>query len=282
MEKLNILITGPDGFLAKELRDYLGRDYKVLDCPRFDVTDEKELERILLKYKPVDVVIHTAVRGGKRTKEDSFQDMLDNLSMAKNLLNHRDKYGVLFSFCSGAAFDRNGNIRNLKESAIRMRAPYDYYGLSKNIISREMLNYDGVFTFRLFGCFGRHEDPSRFFSSVWHNVNNFKPVEIHQDKEMDFFWAQDVGKVVEFYFLNYNKIDLPKDLNLTYSPKLTLSQLTEMFLTIMSPRALKTFEKPGGALGSSYTGNCEKLDGLNIELGGLVKGFVESFKGELI
>ena len=45
-----------------------------------------------------------------------------------------------------------------------------------------------------------------------------QPFEIHQDKYMDYFYAQDVGKVIEYLANNLDK-GLKKDYNLCYDKK---------------------------------------------------------------
>ena len=215
MEKLRILITGPKGFLAKELRHFLGEYHIIIDQERFDVTDNSKVEEVLTETK-ADVVIHTATRGGKRTRKDTLQDLTDNVTMFNNLVKHRNKYKLLFCFCSGAAFNRDDKINNISESEILNRNPSDYYGLSKNLIAREALQYDNVFNFRLFGCFGKGEEPGRFFPSVLRNIMSDTPVNIPLNREMDFFSTSDVAKVILYYLNNYKNQNLPGDINLVY------------------------------------------------------------------
>ena len=280
MEKLNILITGPNGFLAKELSDYFSDKHNLVHRMRFDVRYERWVEHVL-EHNEVDVVIHTATKGVNRHKDNTLQDLSDNLGMFDNLIKHRDKYKMLFCFCSGAAFDREKLIDNIKEEEIFNRRPDDYYGLSKNIIAREVFKHDGVFNFRLFGCFGRHEGSSRFLSSVWNSITSHKPIKINQNKEMDFFWAQDVGRVIEHYMENYGKVDLPKDINLTYQKKITLLRLAKAFTTVVAPGRDELLGLPDDIKGSPYTGSGGKLHSLNIRLSGLTGGFVNSYGGEI-
>ena len=278
MEKINILLTGKSGFLGKELEVYLGKKYNILDLNRFDLTDSNLVEQVL-KENRVDVVLHTATKGGKRTEKDTVQDLIDNLTMFNNLIKLRDQYKALFCFCSGAAYDRALGVDNISEEEILNRNPSDYYGLSKNIIARESLQYDNIFTFRLFGCFGNGETSARFFSSLRRNMLESKPMIIHQDREMDFFSTEDVSQVILYYLENYNTQKLPKDINLVYSNKLSLSALANKFREVVgAPTLLIRTEQRGG---SPYTGNGEKLKSLNIKLRGLSAGIRSCYGGAL-
>tara|TARA_R110002167_G_scaffold209930_1_gene414021 strand:+ start:245 stop:1108 length:864 start_codon:yes stop_codon:yes gene_type:complete len=275
MESLNILITGRNGFLGKELESKLKDRYNVLDINRFNVTDPALVEKTLLE-NDIDVVIHTAAKGGKRTQQDSIQDLVDNLLMFKNLVSNLSKYKVLFTFCSGAAFNKREEISNVSEDEISLKHPYDYYGLSKNLIAREVIKYDNVFNFRLFGCFGKGETPERFFTSLALNSSSDFPHIIHENIYMDFFSTTDVAKVVMYYIENYNQKKLPQDINLVYPEKYNLYDLAGIFFNIPGTRATPVIvNKPSGA---SYTGDGNRLQDLGIELEGLTAGLADVYK----
>ena len=282
MAKLNLLITGRTGFLGRELETYLKNNehdmFNILTLSRFDLTDLSLVERVL-KENSVDVVIHTAAKGGKRSDTDNLQDLIDNVMMFNNLVKCQDHYKLLFCFCSGAAFDREKGVGYFDEDSLLNRNPVDYYGLSKNIIARECLKHDKIFTFRLFGCFGKKETPERFFSSLMRNILNSEPMIIHEDRFMDFFSAEDVGRVLEYYLNNYMlkvySLDLPKDLNLVYSKKYRLSTLASKFGKLLGrPDHPIITEKDNGL---SYTGCGDKIRSLGIKLEGLEEGLVKCY-----
>lgn len=273
MAKINILLTGRTGFLGKELEPFLAKKHNILNEPRFDLTNPDAAERVL-KDNSVDVVIHTAAKGGKRLQSDTFQDFTDNISMFNNLIRLKSRYKLLFSFCSGAAFDRTQNLYDTSEEMILRNHPSDYYGLSKNIIARECLKHNNVFNFRLFGCFGRDEPEARFFSSLKRSITACEPMIIHQDKLMDFISAKDVCRVIDYYLDNHDK-NLPRDINLVYDNKYSLSTLACKFRKMMGhPNHLII---TGQQNGNSYTGDGEKLKDLKIELEGLEFGLKDCY-----
>ena len=274
MESLNILITGRSGFLGKELETKLKDDYNILNINRFDVTDPALVESILTD-NDIDVVIHTAAKGGRRNKQDAMQDLIDNLLMFENLASNLNKYKVLFTFCSGAAFNKEKEICNVSEDNIRLRHPYNFYGLSKNLIAREVIKYDNVFNFRLFGCFGKGETPERFFSSLTLNATADMPHIIHQNIQMDFFSTTDVARVLTYYMENYNKIKLPQDINLVYPEKYNLYDLAGVFFNIPAVRVTPVIVEKNSGL--SYSGDGSRLQNLNIPLEGLEKGLADVY-----
>ena len=265
---MNILITGGGGFLGKEFTEYFSREHTVISLPRerLDVRNYYALSRFFLGGK-MDVVLHTAARGGKRREEDTFFDLVDNLKMLDSLIHFRHKYKLLLCFCSGAAYDRNRIIMNTPESEIAHRLPEDYYGLSKNILAREIVKLEeNIVNLRLFGCFGKYEEDSRFIkNSILRKKDGF-PILIDNNKAMDFFFVGDLCKVIEFYMEHYED-SLPKDLNMVYPEKTTLLEIAKH---IKGEVRLENQESA-----PDYTGDGSLLANLGVPLQGLNAGIEE-------
>jgi hypothetical protein len=85
-------------------------------------------------------------------------------------MNNKNRFGKLINFASGAEFDRmsaiNSNTNDLNNSY-----PTDYYGMSKNIISRIIQDCLNCYNFRVYGVFGEDEDDTRFIKS---NIKRYK------------------------------------------------------------------------------------------------------------
>ena len=227
----NILVTGAGGFLGKSLSEYFNqRGYRVYACTRkeLDVSNSEQVYQ-WFRENPVDVVLHTAVKGGRRNHKDSPEDFIANLKMFNNLLENKDHYSILINFGSGAEFDRKKNIDRCAESEIFTSDPSDYYGRSKNLITRTIVRTDeNLYNFRLFGCFGANEAEDRLIKVIKHGIENNTEVSIDSKKEMDFFYDQDVCKAIEFYITNFNKKNLPKDINLVYEQKFNLRKISDI------------------------------------------------------
>ena len=64
---MNILVTGCNGFLAKELISYFSNKHNIIKTDRktLDPTNYDNVKWFFDLYA-VDVIIHTAIKGGKR------------------------------------------------------------------------------------------------------------------------------------------------------------------------------------------------------------------------
>lgn len=272
---MNFLITGGNGFLARELTDFLKNDgHLVLSPPResLDVCDFKQVDNFFLNH-PIDVVIHTAIKGGKRFRKDLPSDVFDNLIMFNNLARYSHQFKLMINVCSGAAFDRTKSILFIGEKALFERNPKDYYGLSKNLIAKRIVNLNSnIVNLRLFGCFGKKEKETRLFKSTITNLNAGKPVILHQDKLMDYFYVGDLYRVVCHYVQNYDSLPF-KDVNLCYSTKKTLKEMIFLIKNLTGTAADVIIEKK--EMGLSYTGSSEKLNSFNLPLVGLERGIKE-------
>jgi UDP-glucose 4-epimerase len=273
--QMNVLITGANGFLGKEFIKYfsLSEDYVIFSTSRneLDVCDEKAVSSFL-QNKEIDIVLHTAIKGGKRGIQDTKEDFIKNLLMFDNLKRNSDKYKLMINFGSGAAFDKDLDIDNVKEEGVFDRLPKDFYGLAKNLITRQIIGFnENIINLRLFGCFGTSELKTRFIKSIIDNYKNKKPVIIDQPKEMDFFFVEDLCRVIKYYIENFEKKQLPNDLNMCYNKqKLTLREIATLVHSEGNIENKILFN--GNNKGSSYTGDSSRLESLTIDLIGLKNG----------
>jgi|MDTG01.2.fsa_nt_gb GDP-L-fucose synthase len=256
-----ILITGANGFLGKSLNRYFSsKGYNTLACTRqeLDVSNPNKVKNFLQDHS-VDIVLHTAVKGGRRNHKDNPEDYVTNLKMFNNLLNNKDQYSILINFGSGAEFDRARDISNFEESRIYDQLPSDYYGRSKNVISRKIVELnEHLYNFRLFGCFGKNEEENRLIKVLKSGIEKNTEVTIDAKKEMDFFYDQDVCRAIGFYISNFKKQDLPRDVNLTYPEKFNLKQISDIVenrLGSHNPNLILKNEDVKNYTGSSKTFN---------------------------
>ena len=179
---MKILITGGNGYISKSLYNAFNSTYDVTCITRDDL-DLASFQSVnnYFREKYFDVIIHCAVRGGNRLKEDSYDDMDVNLIMYYNLLLHKQNYGKLIHFGSGAEDN----------------APDSPYGLSKRVISKSISNIDNFYDIRIYAVFDENELDTRFIKSNILRYINHQPMEIHENKEMDFFYMKDLIKIVD-------------------------------------------------------------------------------------
>lgn len=209
---MNILITGGNGYIAKSLSKGLCKDSSrfniyLITRQDFDLID-REATNNWFKEKYFDVVIHTAIVGGSRLKEDNEEVFYQNLSMFYNLLANQDKFNQLISFGSGA----------------ELGYPTDPYGLSKNIINRIIESENKFNNIRIFAVFNENELDTRFLKSNIKRYINKEPLVIHQDKLMDFFYMDDLVYLVNHIIENPDI----KVADCSYSTSFRLSEIASM------------------------------------------------------
>ena len=270
---MNILITGANGFLGKHFEEYYaGKDHKVFSLGRqqLDVSNTRAVEKFF-HNNHIDVILHTAIKGGRRGIPDTFDNFVENILMFQNLSSHSDGIRLMINFGSGAEFDRRYPIKNAKEEEIHESLPADYYGLAKNLITREIKKHSHIINLRLFGCFGKHEHQTRFIKNSLRRIRYGAPIIISQDREMDFFYVGDLLKVVDHFIENgtSNMVDL----NMCYETKSTLKTLAHEInvLTGASQDVIITDKNRAPC----YTGSARRLGELNLDLQGLSAGLRE-------
>jgi nucleoside-diphosphate-sugar epimerase len=209
-----ILITGGNGYIAKSLGDALQDTYDVTRINRsmFDLTAFEAMHDFF-QGKYFDVVLHCAVQGGSRLKEDSYRDMDVNLTMYYNLLQHKPHYGKLIHFGSGA-----------EDSD-----PDSPYGLSKRVIAKSISQVDGFYNLRIYNVFDHNELPTRFIKANIQRYINREPMVVFQDKFMDFFYMDDLISLVDYYI---NNKDLAKEAICNYNRVSTLTAIAQYINTM--------------------------------------------------
>ena len=207
---MNILITGGNGYIAKSLYNALKDKYNVMSVSRdnFDLTN-REATNIFFKHRLFDVVIHCAVKGGSRLKQDDSNIIDDNLIMYYNLLNNKDHFDKLIHFGSGA----------------ELYAQDTPYGLSKHVIRQSILGKDNFHNIRIFAVFDENELDTRFIKANIKRYINKESIQIHQDKYMDFIYMPDLVKMIEYYINNNN---LPKETDCSYNTTCSLTRIAQL------------------------------------------------------
>jgi dTDP-4-dehydrorhamnose reductase len=249
MDRLSILITGGNGYIAQSLYKALNNKYNITLITRkdFDLNNEEQTINYF-KNKFFDFVIHTAIIGGSRLKDEDESVIVSNLKMYQNLLNNRNNYGKFISFGSG---EELGN-------------PTTPYGKSKKIIADSMLQQEGFLNVRIFAVFDEHELDTRFIKANIKRYINNQPIIIHEDKFMDFFYMKDFIKLID-YFLQKEEW-LISEIDCTYLQSYKLSEIAEIINQLSNYKVPIEF---GNIIGNSYIGTHKTLP---IDLIGLEQG----------
>jgi nucleoside-diphosphate-sugar epimerase len=223
---MNILITGSNGFIGRNLKHLLSQTYgyniTTLTRKDADLLDPNEVKSFFNKQKqPFDLVLHTATDGGRRTIQDQPYIVYNNLLMLYNLLACQSAFQCIISFGSGAELDRRYDIN---PQAIN-RYPIDPYGLSKSVIDKISATEPKLCNFRIYNCFGFDEQPDRMIRNNIIRYLNHENMIIHQDKKMDFFFVGDLAQLIHF-FIDSNNI--PKLFDCCYKDKTLLSDIANL------------------------------------------------------
>ena len=248
---MKILITGGNGYIAKALSDKLDNVTSVTRKD-FDLTD-REATNDWFYGRYFDIVIHTAIKGGSRLQQDNSSVFYQNIQMFYNLLNNKHCFGKLLNFGSGA----------------ELSMPTDPYGLSKNVISKIIDLTDNFYNIRIHGVFDENELNTRFIKSNIKRYINRKPIEIYQDKLMDFFYMEDLIRLVEYFIYENN---LPKNIDCSYSQHHSLSDVAYLINNLSDYKVkinINSNEK-----GKDYIGDWNPL---NIKWKGLKYGIDKTY-----
>lgn len=223
---MNILITGSKGFMGKEFskqfKEKYGYNIYELNKENCNLLSFDSVRDFFIKSNvKYDLVLHTAIKGGRRTREDEEIIVYENLLMLYNLLSFQNYYQCIISFGSGAELDRRYDIN----PKARNRYPIDPYGLSKSVIDKLTMAEPKLCNFRIYNCFGINEQPERMIRSNIEKYINKENIVIHQNRKMDFFYIDDLVSLIRF-FIDSNNI--PKTFDCCYKEKNTLEDIANI------------------------------------------------------
>jgi GDP-L-fucose synthase len=264
---MKILVTGGNGNIAKIIhRNLYSEKYEIVNLSRQDlnVLNLEDIKTYLEKNQ-FDILVHTAILGGRRTKEETGEVTHINLLMLENLLAFSDKFKMIINFDSAAIYDRNTDILNRKESEL-FTIPTDYYGFSKYVIYKRSLQYNNMYNFRIFNIFHTYEEPDRFIKKCFFSKKDNLVIDIFEDKYFDFVYEDDFVKIIKYYFDNIEtQTNLKKTINICYENKYKLSDIAKLILN--DDTKINIINK--NVNNKNYSGDFSALKTLNIDLFGL-------------
>lgn len=266
-----ILITGGNGNIAKIIRKNLENLYSIYSPSHseLDILDFDKLYHYINNIQP-DILIHTAILGGRRTKEETGEVVYKNLLMFENIIKCSQNIKMIINFDSAAIYDRNTDILNRKENEINT-IPEDYYGFSKYLIYQRSLQYDNIYNFRIFNIFHVNEEKDRFIKACFLAKKNNTEFIINDDKYFDFVYEDDFVKIIKYYLDNYNKIILEKTINICYKKKYKLSDIANIIENISEYKKIN-IKILNVESQNNYCGDNKLLENIkDIELDGLEK-----------
>jgi UDP-glucose 4-epimerase len=228
---IRVLITGGKGNIATIIKNNLQKECDISN-PSHEELDILDMVKLTEYFKnnQFDILIHTAILGGRRTKTENYDVVYKNLLMFENLVKFADTFKMIINLDSAAIYDRQIDILDRKEQEL-FTIPTDFYGFSKYIIYQRSLNYEHIYNFRIFNIFHVNEESDRFIKSCFLAKKNNTKITIYQDKYFDFVYEDDFVKILKYYFDNLsNSLVLHKTINICYDKKYTLSEIAKKII----------------------------------------------------
>lgn len=213
---MNVLITGAEGFVGKNLVELMKKNstYNIL-APKLVDLNLTNIEEVMNYFKKnqINAVIHSATT--LRNKTDYPADVCEkNLKMFFNILKAASKDTKIINFGSGSEYSRANWHIKMKEEFFDTYVPMDGHSYAKYLISKfiDSSKRNNLTTFRIFGIYGRYEDYRfKFISNaIAKNIKKL-PIVINQDVVYDYLYIKDFSDILirfialdKFQYSSYN------------------------------------------------------------------------------
>lgn len=251
---MNILITGSEGFIGRNLKNFLSQAGYSLLNPKYSELDLRKTEDVknFFEKKKIDCIINCATSEviHKTYKPTTCED---NLRMFFNLLKFKKKNTKFINLGSGSEYSREFWSHKMKEDFFGQYIPNDAHSFSKYIQSKYILesNNSNLYHLRLFGIFGKHEDYKfKFISNTIVKVLNSFPIIINKNCIYDYIFIDDFCKIVELFIKNNVK---KKIFNITPTISIDLISIAKIILQELNISQNIKVIKEG--FGREYTGD---------------------------
>lgn len=252
-----ILVTGSTGFLGRNIKEQFDSDFEIFapSHQELDLLNANGIENFLEKHC-FDIVIHTANTNNTRNKSVTSYDALDgNLRMFFNLERCKDYYGKMYYFGSGAEYDMQHYIPDMKEEYFDTYVPKDPYGFSKYVMSKNCKADGNIYDLRLFGVYGKYEEwERRFISNAICRALKGKDITIQKNVYFDYLWVDDLCDIMRWFIENKPK---HHHYNVCRGSKMDLYSLANMVREILDIDCDIVVSEPGWK--PEYTGNNTRL-----------------------
>ncbi|MDR0952719.1 MAG: NAD(P)-dependent oxidoreductase [Elusimicrobiota bacterium] len=258
-----ILMTGSGGFVGKNILPYLRSNGFEVVAPRsknFDFTDTAAVQNLLKQEKP-DILLLAGFYGINDVKNIAKDIYEVNLKIFNNFVDNFPSNKHIFTFGSGAEFNKAYPIIKAKESELGKNIPQDLYGNAKYKISEEIKKHPNVYNLRLFGVYGPGELESRFPTHAIKQNLAGQAITIRQNVFFDYLWTSDLCKIV-LEFLNNPPSE--RFINLTPTKSISLEEISNIVNEISPFKSQIITAKSG--LANEYSGDntllCQLLPNL--------------------
>lgn len=257
---MNILITGAEGFLGRNLAElFLADGYTVLHptVKELDLTCSDCVADFFGKNQ-VDVIIHSATTLWNGS-EYPVGVSENNLRMFFNLQRAMKPATKMINFGSGSEYSRKYWHKKMHEDFFDQHVPEDSHSFSKYLISKYIhdAKHLNMVSLRIFGIFGKYEDYLHKFisNSIAKNLLRM-PITINQNVVYDYVYVVDFYKVVK-HFVDHDFSY--KSYNVTPIDSIDLISIVNMVNTVGNYNS--EIRIMNGGIGVYYSGDNKRLLG---------------------
>jgi UDP-glucose 4-epimerase len=255
---MKVLITGGNGFIARNLTERLGSEYQILapNSQDLNLLDSDGVANCI-KNHSFDVVIHTATYDAapKHSTKDPAKVLENNLKMFFNVARCSEHFGKMIYFGSGAEFGREHWKHKMSEVYFDQHVPEDQYGFSKYIMTRHAQLSQNIYNLRIFAVFGKYEDwRVRFISNACARAIYDLPITINQNVFFDFMCIDDLVEIVRWFMHHQPRQHV---YNVCTGQVIDFKTLADQIIAI-SGKKLDVIVKTDG-LGKEYSGDNSML-----------------------
>lgn len=255
---MNILVTGAEGFVGRNLVELFSADQYPVLSPTRDELDITDFDKVgdYFKNNQIKTIIHcaTTLREGTTYPPDTCQN---NLRMFFNLQQHTASSMKLINLGSGSEYDRKYWHKKMPEDFFGRHVPQDEHSYAKYLISKYISDTDNenLICLRIFGIFGKYEDYRYKFVSNAIVKNLLKmPIVINQNVIYDYICIHDFYRIVKYFVNNSTK---QKIFNIT--PTLSIDLLTIAALINKVSEYKSEIDVLNQGIGVEYSGDNKKL-----------------------
>jgi GDP-L-fucose synthase len=254
-----ILVTGAEGFIGKNLVNYLkNSSYEVLypTQDQLDLADSVAVKFFFNNNNNIDCIVHCAT--GQVIDKIYEPNVCEiNLKMFFNLLNYRKNDSKLINLGSGSEYSRDHWIPKMHENYFGKFIPYDAHSFSKYVISKYILETkkSNLYHLRIFGLFGKYEDYRYKFisNSIVKKIFNI-PITVNKNVIYDYVFIDDFCKIVDFFI---NNDSANNDFNITSGQPFDLLSIIYIIDKFFGEKTKLKILKEG--FGNEYTGDNSRL-----------------------
>lgn len=256
-----VLLLGASGFVGRNIIDVLKKNFEVSAPSRkeLELRDTKAVETFV-KYGNFDVIVNCANPNPvKNNICDSQNNMAqDSLRIFMNFYRMSEFYNKMIYLGSGAEFNKQYDIKQIRESDIIFRViPEDVYGCTKYTMNELAQKSEKIYNLRLFACYGPYDHESKFITHCIQCCLRKEPITIRQNCMFDYLHVYDLAQIIS------RAIEVPlkyHDYNIASGRRISLEEIAQIVKREMSSPEDIHILTPGW--NNEYTPDISRLEEL--------------------